>query len=162
MIKNRGRTLEGKFEKCIISNKEKFYKLAFMYVKNQHDALDILQDSILKGYSNLNKLKDSNAIDKWFSRIIINTAIDFIRKNSKIMLVDDSNIEMDNLLVDGDKELLYLVDNLEEELKSVIILKYYHGYTINEVAEILAISVSTVKNRIHKALNVLRVEIVEV
>ena len=47
------------------------------------------------------------------------------------------------------------------ELKSIIVLKYFHGYKISEVAEILGISVSTVKNRMHKALKQLRVEIKE-
>ena len=55
----------------------------------------------------------------------------------------------------------YAVDDLEPELKSIIVLKYFHGYKISEVAEILGISVSTVKNRMHKALKQLRVEIKE-
>ena len=62
------------------------------------------------------------------------------------------NIE---LIEDNNSELIESVDNLPEDLKTVIILKYFHGYTINEVSEILEISVPTVKNRLHKALNFL-------
>ena len=58
-------------------------------------------------------------------------------------------------------DINYAVDNLEPELKSIIVLKYFHGYKISEVAEILDISISTVKNRMHKALKQLRVEIKE-
>ena len=148
MIKVRGRSLEKRFEKSVIENKESFYRLAYYYVKNHHDAMDILQESILKGYSSLSKIKDESAIDKYLNRIIINTAIDFIRKNSKMIFTDDECLK--EKIVD-----------LEPELKSIIVLKYFHGYKISEVAEILDISVSTVKNRMHKALKQLRVEIKE-
>ncbi len=161
MLKLRGKTLEKKFEKCVTCNKEKFYRLAYTYVKNSHDAMDILQESILKGYSNLSKVKDIEALDKWMSRIIVNTALDFLRKSSKETVVED-NVIMHRVDTISDENLCYAIDALEPELKTIIILKYFHGYTINEVADILEISVSTVKNRMHKALNLLRVDVKEV
>ena len=122
--------------------------------------MDILQESILKGYSNLSKIKDKNSIDKYLSRIIINTAIDFIRKNSKIVVTDNECLkEVESEMNSSD--INYVVDNLEPDLKSIIVLKYFHGYKISEIAEILDISTSTVKNRMHKALKQLRIEIKE-
>lgn len=160
MIKIRGKSLEKRFEQEVIDNKEKLYRLAYYYVKNHHDAMDILQESILKGYSNLSKIKDKDSIDKYLSRIIINTAIDFIRKNSKMIFTDDECLKEVESEVNS-SDINYVIDNLEEDLKSIIVLKYFHGYKISEVAEILDISISTVKNRMHKALKQLRVEIKE-
>lgn len=160
MIKIRGKSLEKRFEQEVIDNKEKLYRLAYYYVKNHHDAMDILQESILRGYSNLSKIKDKDSIDKYLSRIIINTAIDFIRKNSKMIFTDDECLKEVESEVNS-SDINYAVDNLEEDLKSIIVLKYFHGYKISEVAEILDISISTVKNRMHKALKQLRVEIKE-
>lgn len=139
MIKVRGRSLEKRFEKSVIENKESFYRLAYYYVKNHHDAMDILQESILlKGYSSLSKIKDESAIDKYLNRIIINTAIDFIRKNSKMIFTDDECLK--EKIVDFDEnDINYAVEDLEPELKSIIVLKYFHGYKISEVAEILDI-----------------------
>ena len=162
MLKLRGKTLEIKFEECVTCNKEKFYRLAYTYVKNSHDAMDILQDSILKGYSNLSKVKDIRALDKWMSRIIVNTALDFLRKSSKETVIDKESIIVDKVATTADEDLSYAIDALDPGLKTIIILKYFHGYTINEVADILEISVSTVKNRMHKALSLLRVDIKEV
>lgn len=162
MFKLRGKTLEEKFEECTIENKEKFYRLAYTYVKNSHDAMDILQEGILKGYSNLSKIKDVNALDKWMSRIIVNTALDFIRKNSKLTVVEEDSLVMESVSKINDNDLNYAIEALEPELKSIIVLKYFHGYTINEVSEILDLSVPTVKNRMHKALNLLRVDFKEV
>ena len=115
---------------------------------------------ILKGYSNLSKIKDENAIDKYLSRIIVNTAVDFIRKNSKVVVVENDYLK-DKSVDDEKSEIGLVIDTLPEELKDVIILKYFHGYKIDEVAEVLGISISTVKNRMHKALKILRVEIKE-
>lgn len=162
MLKLRGKTLEIKFEECVTCNKEKFYRLAYTYVKNSHDAMDILQESILKGYSNLSKVKDIRALDKLMSRIIINTALDFLRKSSKETVIDKESIIVDKVATTADEDLSYAIDALDPGLKTIIILKYFHGYTINEVADILEISVSTVKNRMHKALSLLRVDIKEV
>lgn len=164
MLRFRGLTIEKRFEECVTINKEKFYRLAYTYVKNSYDAMDILQESILKGYSNLSKIKDAEAIEKWMSRIIVNAAIDFIRKRSKETVVDvveEDSLIMERMTTTSDKNLSYAIDALEPELKTIIILKYFHGYKINEVADILGISVSTVKNRMHKALNLLRVDIKE-
>ena len=50
-------------------NSDKLYRLAFIYVKNKDESLDILQDSIVKAYKNINKLKDMKALEKWINRI---------------------------------------------------------------------------------------------
>ena len=153
---------EKYFEKYIIENKEKIYKIAFMYVKNQHDAMDVVQEGIIKAYSKLDNLKDIEAMDKWVIRIIVNTALDLIRKNSKIVLKEDEVIEVlindntDNKVKSSFNEI---IDSLDEELRGIITLKYFHGYKIKEVSEILNISESQIKNKIHKALNLLRKEI---
>ncbi|MEN8078720.1 sigma-70 family RNA polymerase sigma factor [Clostridioides difficile] len=160
MIKIRGKSLEKRFEESVIDNKEKFYRLAYYYVKNHHDAMDVLQESILRGYSNLSKIKDKNSIDKYLSRIIINTSIDFIRKNSKMVFTDNECLKEVESEMDS-SDINYVVDNLDPDLKSIIVLKYFHGYKISEIAEILDISISTVKNRMHKALKQLRIEIKE-
>lgn len=161
---------ENEFEDFIITSQNDLYRLAYSYVKNSDDAMDIIQDSILKAYSALGKLNDINLIDKWMKRIVVNTAIDYIRKNSKTTTVEDESIEfisnkseIEGKIIGDNKEALsYVVDDLEPELKTIIILKYFHGYTINEVADILDIPISKVKNRLHKALKILRVEFKEV
>lgn len=75
------------------------------------------------------------------------------------MYIDDIETT-GNLHNDREYEDLYeAVDTLSPELKSIIILKYFQGYTIEEVGEILDVSTSEVKNKLHKALKLLRVEV---
>lgn len=153
---------ESTFEKYIIENKEKAYRISFMYLKNKDNALEVVQESVVKAYSKLNTLKDIDALDKWFMRILVNTALDFIRKNSKTIVSEEEVIEvLINKDIEKESSFNEIIENLDENLKGIIILKYFDGYKIREISEILNISESQIKNKIHKALNILRKEIKE-
>lgn len=160
MVLKRAR--EKIFEEYIKGNKEKLYKISYVYLKNKDDAMDVIHESIVKAYKKLDNIKDLNNIDKWFIRLLINTSIDYIRKNSKMILMEDKDMEV---LINNSKEqgdgFNLLIENLNEELRLIIILKYFHGYKISEISEILNLKESQVKNKIHKALNLLRKEIEE-
>lgn len=160
MVFKRGR--EKEIEEYLNKNKEKLFKIAYMYLKNKEDAMDVIHESIVKSYKNIEFLRALENIDKWFIRILINTAIDYIRKSSKTVLVEDKDME---LLINKSKNeedgFNLLIENLNEELRLIIVLKYFHGYKIREISEILNLKESQVKNKIHKALNLLRKEIEE-
>lgn len=156
------RRREKIFEEYIKDNKEKLFKIAYLYLKNKDDAMDVIHESIVKAHGKLSNIKDLDGLDKWFIRVLINTSIDYIRKNSKTILMEDNDMEV---LVNRSKEegdgFSLLIENLDEELRLIIILKYFHGYKIREISEILNLKESQVKNKIHKALNLLRKEIKE-
>lgn len=160
MVFKRGR--EKEIEEYLNKNKEKLFKIAYMYLKNKEDAMDVIHESIVKSYKNIEFLRALENIDKWFIRILINTAIDYIKKSSKTVLVEDKDME---LLINKSKNeedgFNLLIENLNEELRLIIVLKYFHGYKIREISEILNLKESQVKNKIHKALNLLRKEIEE-
>ncbi|MGL5478911.1 MAG: sigma-70 family RNA polymerase sigma factor [Clostridium sp.] len=148
---------EREVEEFIIKNQNRLYKIAYIYAKNKDDALDIVSESIVKTYKNMDRVIKVDNIEKYIVRIVINTAVDFIRKNSKIKLEEVVDISSSFNITD----INYLVDSLSDDLKTVIILKYFEKYKIREIAEIINIPESKVKNRLHKALKVLRIEIEE-
>ena len=67
----------------IIENQNKFYRLAFSYAQNQEDALDIVQNAVLKALDHYESLKNYDAIKTWFYRILVNESIYFLKKNKK-------------------------------------------------------------------------------
>ena len=149
-----------KLEAYLIANRDKLYKIAFIYLKNREDALDIIQDSIIKSYLCIDKLKNIEALEKWFVRILINTSIDFIRKNSKVTYLENEDVEIIlNKRIKEDVKFEEIIESLDLELKGVISLKYFYGYKVSEISEILEISESQVKNKLQKGLNLLRKEI---
>lgn len=71
-------------ENYTIENKEKLYRIAFSYTKNKEDALDIVQESVLKALKSANTLKNPQYIKTWYYKILTRTAIDYIRKIANI------------------------------------------------------------------------------
>lgn len=146
-------------EEYIIKNNNDHYRLVYSYVKSKEDALDIIQESILKAFKAIEKQEDLEKLKPWFYRILINSSIDFIRKNKRVNLVDKEVLDQ-MILVNDDHKDLDLENslfNLEKKYREIIILKYFKGFTIKEIADILKINENTIKTRLYKGLNLLKV-----
>ena len=63
---------DNSFEKLMDIYESYLYKMAFLYLKNEHDALDIYQETVLKAYMNISKLKDPKSFKTWITKILIN------------------------------------------------------------------------------------------
>lgn len=145
----------------IISNKEKYYRVAYSYVKNADNALDIMQESVYKAILHIDSLQDISSINTWFYRIIVNTSIDFLRKQKKVIPVDDEILESFVLEVNDKYEnfdLKRAMDNLPEKYRTVVILRYFEDLKIKEIAEIINENTNTIKTRLYKSLKLLRIK----
>jgi RNA polymerase sigma-70 factor (ECF subfamily) len=153
--------LVRQFEDYVVKYKEPIYRLAYSYVRNPEDALDIVQESIYKGISSIESLKDINVIKTWFYRIVVNTSLDFIRKRSKEIALDDE-ILLNNDVIDSDDypdiDLERALENLPDNYRIIIILRYFEDLKIDEIAKILDVNINTIKTRLYKGLELLRVE----
>lgn len=150
------------FLKLIDERKEVLYKMAYMYVKNQQDALDILDETIYKAYSSLSKIREEKYFNTYVTRILINSAIDFIRKNKRIVYMEEIVSEDNERGFKEEKlDLFTAIEKLSEMEKTIIILKYFQELKIKEISEVLKIPESSVKNYLHKALTNLRCDLKE-
>lgn len=153
-------SLKNKVAEYVISNKERYYRLAYSYVKNADDALDIMQESIYKAVSHVDSLKDISYINTWFYRIIVNTSIDFLRKHKKIISVENEVLESFTSETNDEYEnfdLQRAMDNLPEKYRTVVILRYFEDLKIEEIAQILNENTNTIKTRLYRALKLLRI-----
>ncbi|MEK4386204.1 RNA polymerase sigma factor [Solibacillus sp. FSL W7-1464] len=152
--------LEAAFIAFIQSQQQSIYRLAFSYTKNEQDTLDIVQDSIQKGWLALEKLTDTAQMKSWFYTILVRTAIDFLRKHNRVLLVGDEALQQ---LPEHDTyenlDLQQALQQLPIQLQEVIILRYFEDLKIDEVAHILTLPVSTAKSRLYKALKLLKIEL---
>lgn len=145
----------------VIKNKERHYRLAFSYVKNTDDALEVVQESIYKAISTMDTLKNPDYLKTWFYRIIINTAIDLLRKRKKIIIMDDETLSCyDSGTVDHyeDIDLQKAMENLPIQYRSVVVLRFFEDLKIEEIAVVLDENVNTIKTRLYKSLSMLRVQ----
>lgn len=155
------RKMEKLLTRCIKEHKENVYRLAYSYVKNKEDALDIVQDSIYKAMTHIDGLKDPEAVKSWFYRIVVNTALDFLRRNKKVRTMDHETIDMHVSGTEDDYtnfDLTRTLEELPEKYRSVIVLRYFEDMKIEEVAAVLGENVNTVKTRLYQALRVMRIK----
>lgn len=150
-------------ENYILENKDKLYRIAFTYTKNKDDALDIVQESILKAFKSAHTLKNTNHIKTWYYKVLTSTAIDYIRKNSKVIPISDQLIVDNEGKWDNyeDIDLKKALDLLTYDQRMVITLRYFEDMKIKDIAEITNENINTIKSRLYKALEILRINIKE-
>ena len=138
-------------EETLLKNYNKYYKLAFSYVHNDSDAMDIVQDSAYKAIKNAELLKNQKYVDTWIYRIVINQCKTFLSKNNQITDdISDVNISFNDKYENIDlKNALNALDNDE---KAIIILRFFEDLKIEDIASVLDIKDNTVKSRLYRCL----------
>ena len=150
------------FARRMEESQAKFYRLAYCYVKNEHDALEILSEAAYRGFIHLKRLEKPEFFDTWMSRIISNCACDFLNKQTRydFQEPDDSlPAREEDLSVDDRLDLYQALDTLSPDEKSLIILKYFEDRSFREISSILNLPESTVKTRLYRIIGKLRTAI---
>lgn len=152
------------FQELIEKEKVKLYKMAFVYMKNEEEALEVFQETVYKAFISIKNLNDERYFSTWLTRILINTALDQLKKKKTIIPMEkeilESKIEPYQPS-DKDYDLLEVVMNLEDKYKTVLILRFYQDYTVKQIAEILGCPEGTVKTNIHRGVQLLRKKLKE-
>ena len=148
----------------INKNKEKLYRLVFSYIKDEEQALDVIQNTILKALDNLEKLREEKYLETWIYRIAINESLKYLKKqkNEPIFNIQDYEIsseEFENKDITDVMGLYKAIDSLQPKLKTVIILRFFEDKSLAEISKITNSNLSTVKTRLYKALNELKIKI---
>lgn len=145
-------------QKKLIDHYEKYYRLAYSYVHNEADALDIVQESAYKAILKSDSIKKEEFIDTWIYRIVINTAVDYIRSRQKEAF---EVYEEDTGVCDKYEEydLKLAMEQLDPTEKSIVILKYFEELKLDEIADIMNENVNTIKSKLYRALKKLRVQL---
>ena len=165
LVKKAQRGNDKAFLKLFQTYEEELYRIAFLYVKNKEDALDVIQETAYRSFKNLSSLKNTEYFKTWLTKITINCAIDYIRRNKKIVQLNPEHVEyIESYDEDIPLKLTLdeLMDALNEDEKSIVILKYYYEYTFKEISEILEIPLGTGKSILYRALGKLRKKAEEV
>ena len=149
-------------EAVINTYSDMLYKICFVILKNEHDTKDVLQDTFLIYYTKKPEFESEDHRKAWLIRVSQNKCREFLRfhkRHASISLdkIDESEI-ITNGLNDYEKELLSMIWNMSLKLKSVVILHYIEGYSVDETADILKISSSAVKKRLQRAREQLKTD----
>ena len=139
--------------------KDQLYRMAYIYTRNKDDALDVMQETAYQAYKKISTLKNEMYFKTWIIRITINCSINLVRKQEKALNIEPEYIQK-SFYKDDDVPLYIIIEELLSYLnyseKSVIILKFYFGYSYNEIGEMLNLPIGTIKSRYYRSLDKLR------
>lgn len=164
LVKKAQKGSDKAFLKLFQTYEEDIYRMAYVYVKNKDDALDIVQEVAYQSFKKIDTLKSPEYFKTWLMKITINCAINVINKNKKVVQLrpefeesvgsHDEDIPLSLSLQD-------LVNTLKEDEKSVVLLRFYHDYSFKEISELLHMPLGTAKSVLYRALDKLRKQVKE-
>lgn len=131
--------------------------ICLRYAGNRYDAADILNDGFMKVFTHLNQYKDDRPFHLWLRRIITNTSIDHYRANLKhrnTLDIDEANsvgVSDDVYKKLNYEDLLRIIQSLSPSYRTVFNLFAIDGYSHEEIASMLGISVGASKSNLFKA-----------
>lgn len=139
--------------------KTRLYRTAFLYLGSESMAIDAVDEAVYKGLKGVKKLREPEYFNTWMTRILINECKMELRRRKKEQPLSEYQ---ENVAIEYDSlELKEAIGCLPQELKEVVILRYFAGYTLSETAESLQIPQGTVVTRQRRALQYLRLELLE-
>lgn len=159
---------ESAFSALYESTQRDMYYIALKYMKNEEDAMDVLQDSYIKAWQSLATLKDPASFREWFGRIVANTAKNALAKKRPMLFsqLEGENDEGEQFALDIEdeksefqpersytqketQELVHeLIDSLSDEQRLCILMYHLDDQSIKDIAETFGISENTVKSRL--------------
>lgn len=145
---------------CMLTQKyqKKMYNIAYQIVRNEADACDAVSEGILRAYERRNAIKDREKFSAWICQIVRNEAINILRKRKRErdiwMRLLYSQQEEDELR----EELNAVMANLPSDCREEMILFYYCGLSLKEIAEFRQLPLGTVKSRVYRGRKILKEE----
>ncbi|WP_206459690.1 sigma-70 family RNA polymerase sigma factor [Anaerovorax sp. IOR16] len=141
--------------------KKRLYRTAYLYLGNEASALEAVDEAVYKGLKALNQLRQPEYFDTWLTRILINECKKELKRLTRVH-------PMEYLPEEGNEEYNYDVLPLKEaigklptDLRMVVILRYFSGFTLTQTAESLNIPQGTVVTRQRRALELLKLDLSE-
>jgi len=141
----------------------KMLGVCLRYAKDTDQAYDFLQEGFIKVFTKLDKFKGDGSFEGWIRRIIVNTALDQLRKEIKLKKntsIDDMYLDVEQTLYQVDdffeQDLLKLINEMPEGYRTVFNLFAIEGFSHKEIAQELNISENTSKSQFSRARSYLK------
>lgn len=136
------------------------YKIAYLYLGSADDAEDVMQDVFVKLITKAPKFKNEEHKKAWLIRATQNRCKDKLKASERGNVnIDDYSIPSQNNNVDTKIDIITEILKLPALYKSAIILYYYYDYSVSEIAKTLKISSSSVKMRLKRGREILKIEL---
>lgn len=162
------------FAELVELYKDKIYHLAYRMLHNRHEAEEIVQETFLRVFTNLERYDETQKFSTWIYRIGTNLCIDRLRKRKPSYSLDSEMNEGEGtdwysllpsqedtpdeqlLLSETQTQIRESIETLPEKYKAVVILRYLQDLSLQEISDVLSMPVTTIKTRLHRGREFLR------
>ena len=170
---------QADFEKEMIPHLDSLYNFAIRLTSDPIDAEDLVQDTIVKAFRFFGSYEKGTNAKAWLFRILKNSYINNYRKKSKqpqqvdydevstyyenIRSEQSDTTDMEDILYRDmlDDQITRALQRLPEDFRTVGLLCDVEGFTYEEIANMLDVPIGTIRSRLHRGRNLLRVELEE-
>jgi RNA polymerase sigma-70 factor (sigma-E family) len=153
---------ELEFLDYVQTRRRALLRTAYLLTRNEADAEDLVQSALAKTYLAADRIEDRSALDGYVRRALVNTHISWWRRRRVVELptdeLPDAAVADHAVSSDLQETLRRALDRLPGRMRAAIMLRYYDDMTEAEVAEILGISLGTVKSTVARAVARLRID----
>jgi RNA polymerase sigma-70 factor (ECF subfamily) len=138
---------------------------ARLILRDPELARDAVQDAMIRSWRDLPKLRDVDRFDAWLHRLTVNACLDVARRRRRRVVEVELTplhdpVTSDTSSAHADREQVdHVLRRLDEGGRAIVVLHYYLGMPLSEVARTLGVPIGTVKSRLHRALGEMRVAI---
>ncbi len=143
--------------------KSKMFVVCLRYANSREDAEDVLQEGFVKVFRDLHQFKGIGSLEGWIRKVILNVALDNLRKQKKLLPTyelndwDAGTTEEEIVFEEGaTRGLIKLMHKLPTGFRTVLNLYVLEGYTHPQIAEELGISIGTSKSQLNRAKKYMR------
>ncbi len=153
---------EPDIERMMNEYGDRLMRVCYLYLKDYHLAQEAVQDVFLKAYTKYSTFRRASSEKTWILKIAVNVCRDYLRRPEAREYVDSDTVTLaaerqSTAYTTYDSiELLNLVYSLPVEYKEVVLLRYYQGLPVKEIAKILHQKPNTISVRVKRALILLR------
>ena len=162
------------FGEIVQRHEDRLYNTIYRLVSSAEDARDLLQDTFVKAYENLETFRGGSSLYTWLFRIAVNTSLSHRRRRKWVQMsvpagndddpnpgnavADTATVDPADGLVTAETETLVqeAINGLDDEHRTVVVLRDIQHCDYRQIAEILEVPPGTVKSRLHRARMMLR------
>jgi len=156
------------FRELVLEHSHAMFRLAWRLTSDESTAEDVVQEAFIKAWRNIGSFRMESSFKSWLHRITVNTAMDYLRKQSRRKKFETEEPEWDPGLksavmpshdaqIDIRKQTEAAMMDLSEIERSALMLKHFEGHSINEISQILEITTGACKQAIFRAVKKMRI-----
>lgn len=148
---------KDKFTDLVLDSEQTLYRISMSMLKNENDCEDAVQTAILTAYEKLSTLRKEEFFKTWLVRILINVCNKQLNSRGKVTEIKEyQGVSASST---EETEVYLAIESLPIKIRQVVVLYYMENFTVKEIKGILKIPEGTVKSRLSKGRELLKLEL---